>query len=102
MKLRLTVRMCENKSLLPIDIMLQEPLPWAVKTPIALEPLKLNIFNGQHSVVTHMMQGVTMRIGIAEYQTDLLIVRDTQFDHLFGANFFAGYAVKTHFRRGTV
>lgn len=47
-----------------------------------------------------MIQGVTLRIGIAEYTTDLLVVPDTQFEYLLGANFIAGFAVKTYFNRG--
>ena len=70
-------------------------------TPVMLEPLRLNMFNFHHSIVTHMMQGVTLRIGIAEYITDLLVVPDTQFEYLLGANFIAGFAVKTYFNRGT-
>lgn len=65
-----------------------------------LKPLKLNMINSQHSIVSHMMQGVTLRIGIAEYTTDLLVVSDTQLEYLFGAYFMAGFAVKTYFNRG--
>ena len=42
-------------------------------TPVMLEPLRLKISNSQHSIVSHMMQGVTLRIGIAEYKTDLSV-----------------------------
>lgn len=33
-------------------------------TVVALEPLQLNMFTSQQSVVTHMMQGVTLHNGV--------------------------------------
>ena len=70
-------------------------------TPVMLEPLRLIMFNSQHSIVSHMMQGVTFHIGIAEYTLDLLVVPDTQFEYLLGANFMTGFAMKTYFNRRT-
>ena len=79
-----------------------EYLKGAGGTPVMLEPLQLNMFNSHHSIVTHMMQGMTLQKGIAEYTVDLLVVPDTQFDYLLGANFQAEYAVKPYFNKGTV
>ena len=68
-------------------------------TNVKLEPLRLNMYNSQHSDVTQMVQGLTMQIGCAEYTIDMLIVPDTKFEYLLGANFMAAFAVKPLFHR---
>ena len=67
-------------------------------TPVKLAPLEIGMFNKGHSVITTMMQGVTLRIGCSLYSLDFMVVPDAQYDYLLGAPFMSAFAVKPNFR----
>ena len=64
---------------------------------VKLEPLKLGMYNRQHSVVTEILAGVSFRIGQGVYTTSFLVVPQADYEYLLGAEFMARFDVKPSF-----